>query len=105
MTKKAITDTTQLSSQEKLSIAATGGGIVAQEAAGQRELAASAQLPIKGLIGADRPRWEAAPGQPILAESRWHSILGPEVRGSRLLGEGGGSRRRSAWGGGGDSYQ
>ena len=61
MTKKdtTITDTARLSSAAKLAIAALPGGVIEQEAQGQQELVASAQLPIKGLIGHDRPRWEA----------------------------------------------
>lgn len=54
-----ITDTSRLSSTEKLAVAALPGGVIAQEAQGQQELVASAQLPIEGLLGNERPRWEA----------------------------------------------
>lgn len=55
---KDITDTSKLSSTAKLAVAATPGGIIAQEAAGQTQLVLSTQLPIQGLIGTDRERWE-----------------------------------------------
>lgn len=58
MTKKDITDTSRLSSTEKLATALPGG-VVEQEALGQRELVESTQLPVQGLLGRDRPRWEA----------------------------------------------
>ena len=59
MAKKDITDTAQLSSTEKLAVAALPGGVIAQEARGQRQLVESTQLPTEGLLGRDRPRWEA----------------------------------------------
>ena len=63
MTKKdalpLITDTARLSSADKLAIAAAPGGVIEQEKQGQQQLVESTQLPIKGLLGADRPRWEA----------------------------------------------
>lgn len=58
MTKKTITDTSKISSAEKL-VTALPGGILAQEARGQSELVQSVQLPIKGLLGRDRAAWEA----------------------------------------------
>lgn len=61
MTKKdapLITDTARLSSTEKLAIAAAGG-VVEQESQGQQELVRAPQLPVDGLLGAERPRWEA----------------------------------------------
>lgn len=54
-----ITDTSRLSSTAKLATAALPGGVKEQEAQGQQELVASAQLPIQGLLGKERPRWEA----------------------------------------------
>ena len=63
----AITDTARLSSTEKLAIASTAGGVIEQERLGQEELVASNQLPSDGLLGADRPRWEAL-GLKILDE-------------------------------------
>jgi hypothetical protein len=62
-----ITDTARLSSAEKLAIAATPGGVIAQERRGQQELVASDQLPSDGLLGPDRARWEAL-GLKILDE-------------------------------------
>lgn len=57
--KVVIINTAQLPSTSKLVIAATPGGVIAQEQRGQEELVASTQLPIDGLLGEDRPRWEA----------------------------------------------
>jgi hypothetical protein len=54
-----VTDTSRLSSAEKLAIAAVPGGVIEQETRGQQELIASSQLPTEGLLGADRPHWEA----------------------------------------------
>ena len=54
-----ITDTSLLSIAAKLATAALPGGVIAQEARGQQELVASTQLPIEGLLGKERPRWEA----------------------------------------------
>ena len=54
-----ITDTSRLSSTAKLATAALPGGVIAQEARGQQELVESSQLPIEGLLGKERPRWEA----------------------------------------------
>ena len=53
-----ITNTARLSSTEKLAIAAAGG-VVEQEQQGQQELVRAPQLPADGLLGAERPRWEA----------------------------------------------
>lgn len=66
---KDITDASQLSSTAKLAVAATPGGILAQEAQGQTQLVLSTQLPIEGLLGADRARWEAL-GVKILDDKR-----------------------------------
>jgi hypothetical protein len=54
----SITDTTKLSSEEKL-VTALPGGIAKQEACGQRELVNSEQLPRDGLLGTNRASWEA----------------------------------------------
>ena len=54
-----ITNTAQLSSAAKLAIGAAAGGVIEQEKQGQRELVASSQLPVDGLLGDKRPRWEA----------------------------------------------
>jgi hypothetical protein len=54
-----IINTARLPSASKLVIAGTPGGIVEQEQHGQEELVASTQLPIDGLLGEHRPRWEA----------------------------------------------
>lgn len=53
-----IINTANLPTATKLMIAATGG-VIEQEKRGQAELVASKQLPIDGLLGEDRPRWEA----------------------------------------------
>ena len=53
-----ITDTARLSSTEKLVIAAAGG-VVEQEQQGQQELVRAPQLPVDGLLGTERARWEA----------------------------------------------
>lgn len=62
-----ITNTERLSSADKLALAATPGAVIEQERFGQEELVASNQLPSDGLLGADRPRWEAL-GLKILDE-------------------------------------
>jgi hypothetical protein len=59
VTKKTITDTSKLSSEERLVTALLPSGIRVQEARGQSELMQSAQLPTKGLLGRDRAAWEA----------------------------------------------
>lgn len=81
-----ITDTSRLTSEQKLVIAATPGAVIAQEAQGQRELAESAQLPVEGLLGEDRPQWEAlgvkildeASGDPLFCHVElppgWHKV-------------------------------
>jgi len=66
---KDITHTSELSSIAKLAVAAKPGGIIAQEARGQEELVESTQLPIQGLIGRERPQWEAL-GVKILSDKR-----------------------------------
>jgi hypothetical protein len=58
MTKPDITDTTQISSEERVAYGLPGG-IRMQEAQGQRELLHAEQLPIHGLLGADRDAFEA----------------------------------------------
>jgi hypothetical protein len=65
VTKKDITDTTQLPPELKFAVAATDA-VLAQEKIGQLELANSSQLPISGLLG-ERVRWEAL-GVKILDE-------------------------------------
>jgi hypothetical protein len=62
-----ITNTARLSSSDKLALAATPGAVIEQERLGQEELVTSNQLPSDGLLGADRPRWEAL-GLKILDE-------------------------------------
>ena len=77
MTKKkstTITDTSRLSSAAKLAVAAVPGGVIEQEARGQQEIVASTQLPIEGLLGADRPHWEAL-GLKILDDGKSNDPL------------------------------